>query len=585
MRVYTVPSAGFCWGVAEAIDKALEIAKRDGGPVFSYGPLVHNHQVMEQLEAQHVHGIEASHAGIAQAAAGTIVVRAHGVRPDVLDSLEKRAQETGAKFYDLTCPLVRMVHNVISGNVKRGFETVIVGDADHAEVIGLVGYGAPGKTHVVANAAEAEKLPAFDRVCVVSQTTQDCRTFMDAVEVVRRKSRTCRPINTICRPTQERQDETEEFARRLKTMVVVGGRHSANTVRLVELLKSWGCTPIHVETESELRKADFEGLTEVGLTAGASTPTWLIDRVEEKLESFGAPERTTLADIVRFCGSLLVQTNLYVAAGAAALTAAACRFQDIPLDPRLLAIPALFVMSMHTLNRFVDRTRLDFTDHVATWLYKKHWVPLLTAGALAGIASAVLAAFAGPLPFGLALLGLACGAVYGFRVLPEALTWRLGIRRLKDIPASRDLSTAVGWTMMTAVLPFLTLGRAPGAVNLLTFACVLLLVFLRTAALGVRDVSGDRIVGRETIVKALGAGATRNLALAMLAALAGCLAALAFGFGVKGALWACAVVPYVGAYLVAFFRRGAKKGLRGDLVTDGQNLVFGALAFANAVAA
>ena len=577
MRVLVVQSAGFCWGVAEAIDKALDIAKKNNGPVYSYGPLVHNHQVMAELEAQHVHGVDADDDGVAKAGTGTIVVRAHGVRPEVLDSLQKRARDTGAKFHDLTCPLVTMVHNVIRGNSGRGYHTVIVGDADHAEVIGLVGYGAPERTHVVANVAEAEKLPRMDRVCVVSQTTQDLRTFRECADIVSRKAGTFREVNTICRPTKERQEETEELARRVKTMVVVGGRHSANTVRLVDLLKSWDCTPVHVETEAELRKEDFQGLEEVGVTAGASTPSWMIDRVVEKLESFGEKRRASPLDVLRHAASFFIHTNLYVAAGAAGLSAAACTLQGIPLDPVYLAIPALFVLSMHTLNRFVDRTRLDFADRVATVLYKKKPVPLLAFGALAGIASVVLAAFRGWMPFALALAGLTCGGVYGLRVLPEAITYRLGIRRLKDIPASRDLSTAIGWTVMTAVLPFLSLSRLPGPANILAFLTVFLLVFLRTTALGIRDVAGDKIVGYETVFKALGRRQTRNLATFMVLALGGCLAGLAFGFGVRPALALGALVPYVALYTIAFFRSGPPRGFVGELITDGQNLIAGGI--------
>src|SRR5688500_571839 len=113
MRVYLVESAGFCWGVKEALDKALEIAKTEG-PIYTYGPLVHYKQVMAETEKERVFGTDASGQGIAAAGAATVVVRAHGVRPEVIESLAKRASETGAKFYDLTCPLVRMVHNVIA---------------------------------------------------------------------------------------------------------------------------------------------------------------------------------------------------------------------------------------------------------------------------------------------------------------------------------------------------------------------------------------------------------------------------------------------------------------------------------------
>lgn len=579
MRVYLVESAGFCWGVKEALDKALTIAKSEG-PVYSYGPLVHNKQVMAEMEKERVFGVDSTPEGISAAGAATIVVRAHGVRPEVIADLEKRSRETGAKFHDLTCPLVRMVHNVIGGNAKRGWDTVIVGDADHAEVIGLVGYGTPGHIHVVANAKEAESLPEFERVCVVSQTTQDRENFETTAAVVRRKAKTYRQVNTICRPTQERQEETEKLAREVKMVVVVGGKHSANTVRLVDLLKSWGCAAVHVETENELRDEDFKGYDTVGVTAGLSTPQWMIDRVVERLESIGGRARTTFGDILRGAASFVVNSNLYVAAGAAGLAAAACTLQGIPIQWPFLAVPALFVHSMHTLNRFIDRTRLDFSDRVATVLYKRRPVPLLACGALAGLASVGIAALAGWLPFALACFGLLCGAVYGFRVLPEAITYRLGIRRLKDIPASRDLSTAIGWTTMTTVFPFLSLGRLPGAANALVFLAAFCMVFLRTTCLGIRDVTGDKIVGQETVFKALGKPAARNVARFLVLLLAGSLGTLAFALHAPLALWLSPVVPYVAIYALAFFRWGPPKGVFAELVTDGQNLIVGGIAAA-----
>ncbi|MCE9582198.1 MAG: UbiA family prenyltransferase [Planctomycetes bacterium] len=211
-------------------------------------------------------------------------------------------------------------------------------------------------------------------------------------------------------------------------------------------------------------------------------------------------------------------------------------------------------------------------------LYKRHPVPLLTIGTAAGIASVGIALVSGWLPFGLACLGLVCGGVYGFRVLPEAITYRLGIRRLKDIPASRDLSTAIGWTMMTAVFPFLTQSKFPGPANVLTFFAVFCLLFLRTTALGIRDVQGDKIIGHETVFKVLGRTRTRNLAAVLVVLLAAALGTLAFAFHSPTALWMLAVVPYAALYTVAFFRDVAPRGFLAEIVTDGQNIIVGAIA-------
>jgi len=194
MKILVAETAGFCWGVRRALDQAVDLAKKTDGPVRTFGPLIHNAQVLEELTEQNIHAVEQ----LSDIHSGTVLVRAHGVRPEVFDQL----RSTGAEVFDATCPLVRKVQKIIRKYGNDGYDVVIVGDDHHAEVVGLRGY-TPNHCFVVANEKEAESLPEFERVCVVSQTTQNDDTFARTVDVIKCKARVIRATNTVCEPTRD----------------------------------------------------------------------------------------------------------------------------------------------------------------------------------------------------------------------------------------------------------------------------------------------------------------------------------------------------------------------------------------------
>ncbi len=276
MGVILAKSAGFCPGVKKAIDCVLGLAQSGQSPIYTFGPLIHNPQVIESLEEKNIHAIK-SLAEIKDKS-GVLVIRAHGVTPIV----EAELRTLGIAVVDGTCPLVKRAHTVIAEYAAKGYATVIVGDAGHAEVVGLLGY-ADGRGHVVSDAREAEALPSFDKVNVVAQTTQDEEVFLAVVELIRARARECLVSDTICLPTRERQTETRSLAARADMIIVVGGRQSANTARLAQLCDSLCPSVLLVETEDELDEAVVSSPKRIGVTAGASTPNWMTERVVARL--------------------------------------------------------------------------------------------------------------------------------------------------------------------------------------------------------------------------------------------------------------------------------------------------------------
>jgi (E)-4-hydroxy-3-methyl-but-2-enyl pyrophosphate reductase len=576
MKILVAETAGFCWGVRRALDQAVDLAKKTDGPVRTFGPLIHNAQVLEELTEQNIHAVEQ----LSDIRSGTVLVRAHGVRPEVFDQL----RSTGAEVFDATCPLVRKVQKIISKYGNDGYDVVIVGDDHHAEVVGLRGYTSQ-RCFVVANEKEAESLPEFERVCVVSQTTQNDDTFARTVDVIKRKARVIRATNTVCEPTRDHQRETIDLARQVDLMVVVGGRHSANTCRLADLAAQEGPQVLHIETDAELKKSDFDGRAAVGITAGASTPEWMINRVVEKIEAFSPETASRLNTLLKHAMGVLVASNVYVGLGAAALTLAASFLLQSFLSREellpLMSTAGLFTLAMHTVNRYQERSHYSGWGTFSPRAFQRFQQVMLWIGIGALSASLGLAASLGFDQFlALAAFGL-LGALYGVKLIP--LNWArhiMGIRRLKDLPASRDLGTALAWTAAAGIVPLLTVGSSSPlrAAGVLSF--VFLLVFLRSALIGVRDVQGDKIMGMETIFKVVGKRRTKGVLLSVVATLVILLLVLTFPWhGLPLAAFLLTVVPYVCGVSWMYHQRLLPKGAAGEILVDGQFLLAGVMAF------
>lgn len=282
--VIVAKCAGFCPGVKRAIDRVLELEAAGKTPVYTIGPLIHNKQVTDMLAAKQITSIDTP--ADATDKSGILVIRAHGITPQ----FQAEVQASGMEVVDATCPLVKHAQNRIEQFACEGYHTVIVGDSDHAEVIGLMGY-THGKGVVVSGPEEAANLPYFEKVNVVSQTTQKESVFYATAQEVKKHARVCQVSNTICQPTKDRQKETIEQAQHADLVIVVGGKHSANTTRLALLCKGLAPAVQHVETEAELEDGLIKQANYIFITAGASTPDWVIARVAERVRQIRKGEQ------------------------------------------------------------------------------------------------------------------------------------------------------------------------------------------------------------------------------------------------------------------------------------------------------
>jgi len=279
-NIYVAKSAGFCWGVKRAFDKVMDTVKNrsPNEKVYTYGPLIHNPQAVEELKKSGVDVIES----IPEKINGTVYIRTHGLSPTERESLKK----SGAKICDATCPDVGIIQGLVRKYLKKGYNTIIVGNREHPEVVALLGY-AEGRGVAVSSREEIEKLPEhWKDVCVVAQSTQKEEKFAELVEVIKSIYPEAVIFNTICSSTTERQEEVRELALKVDAMVVVGGYNSANTTKLAQISREIGTPTFHIETENEIKPNNFKEFDNIGVTAGSSTPNWLIERVVRKLASF-----------------------------------------------------------------------------------------------------------------------------------------------------------------------------------------------------------------------------------------------------------------------------------------------------------
>ena len=288
MKVIRAKSAGFCWGVERAIQIAREEAQGGKRRVYTDGPLIHNKQMMDALgkeDVQEVGDYQSSQDLDLKETTekeSVVVVRAHGISPQRRDYLKG----LGLPFRDGTCPDVGIIAGKVKSHAERGYDVVIFGDPQHPEVIGLLGYAA-GRGHVVQNLDDIEKLPAFDgSVAMVSQSTMFTHEFKKLTARLGEIYPELVVFDTICGATKERQSDLVELVKEgAEAIVVIGGKHSANTRKLAKLASSHNRPTFHVETAEDLNLAELSSFSTVGVTAGASTPEFIIRSVCERLEA------------------------------------------------------------------------------------------------------------------------------------------------------------------------------------------------------------------------------------------------------------------------------------------------------------
>lgn len=281
MQVTVAKSAGFCFGVQRAVDTVYEQVEKGVRPIYTYGPIIHNEVVVQDLEEKGVQVLE-SQEDLEQLNEGTVIIRSHGVGKEIYDQISAK----GLNCVDATCPFVKKIHRTVEKESAAGRQIIIIGNDNHPEVEGIKGWCRhPALVIESAEQAEALNLPEGAKVCVVSQTTFNYKKFKDLVEILDKKRYDRIVVNTICNATEERQTEARQIAGKVDAMIVIGGSHSSNTQKLFEICRKECENTYYIQTVHDLDLEVLRSTGLVGITAGASTPKKIIEEVQKRCQN------------------------------------------------------------------------------------------------------------------------------------------------------------------------------------------------------------------------------------------------------------------------------------------------------------
>ena len=280
MEITVAKSAGFCFGVQRAVDSVYKELEENSGKIYTFGPIIHNEQVVEDLNKKGIEVIDTVEQ-LKEIKEGTVVIRSHGVAKEIYDVLEQQK----LKMVDATCPFVKKIHNIVLDESNNGKTIIIIGNDNHPEVEGIKGW-VNGEVIVINKEEQIEKLslPEQTKACIVSQTTFNHNKFKYLVEIIRKKGYDITVVNTICNATHVRQVEAQKISSKVDGMIVIGGKNSSNTQKLYDICRNECENTFYVQTVKDLNLHELKSLKSTGITAGASTPKNIIEEVRTECQ-------------------------------------------------------------------------------------------------------------------------------------------------------------------------------------------------------------------------------------------------------------------------------------------------------------
>ncbi|HOD14192.1 MAG TPA: 4-hydroxy-3-methylbut-2-enyl diphosphate reductase [Spirochaetota bacterium] len=500
MKITLARHSGFCMGVRNAVLRIISEINSTDENLYVYGPLIHNPQTVDVLHGRGLSTINSLDA----IANRRIAIRTHGIPVDEL----RMVKQCASRVINLTCPRVARVQSIIKKHSAGGSHTIITGDRDHAEVIGLMSYAAHGVS-VISDLPETDSIPPADSYILVSQTTFDRELYKRIVSRVQSTLKNVTVFDTICDSTRLRQEDVVVgITAGTDTLVVVGGKNSANTRRLAQIGRDSGIATFHIETEDELQEKDFSGSRNVLVTAGTSTPGWIINNILEKIYTIKYMRSNIFVRAALFMLEFIVRTNILSAIAAYFITLFTMLYTGLPDDHALAAVSLLYIFSIYSTNNYFEKKFLKLSNPYKYRIYRRFGLPLLIASIISMAVSIIISLRYGTVPTMVITGSYLMGFIYStapVKLMVKKMKAGI-IRRLYN----SKLVTCFGWIIVTVLLPQIALATgsaAPAALSFLVFG----LIFLRTAILDLIAYQGDLILGRETLPIWIGTANTRTV--------------------------------------------------------------------------
>lgn len=498
MKVIVAKTAGFCWGVKRAMDAVLEASVHSGShKVQTLGPLIHNPQALALIENRGVSVVtEPEHVQ-----GGTVVIRAHGIPIQSLRGLKERQNQGELNIVNATCPEVAKVHNKIKKWSPKGYFTIILGSKGHPESIAHRSFAENGSI-ILSTMDEARQLTSkeLSKCLIVAQTTYTVKDFQEISSFIESQATDCIVENTICEDTWMRQDEAESLSKRVDYVIVVGGRESSNTKHLAELAQRYGKPVQYVETAQEIDLSQFSGSETVGILAGASTPTWLVDEVVDYLEE----TNDSLSKLVKKLSRAFL-TPLIWSTSVASASLGASQILNYPNDFFIASSVGFFIFSMYLSAPYLEPLGLGVKGPANAKFLEINRYLLLNVSMISALISLILSRQVGPSYFLCTLLAFAISL--GYRIgLNTPQTKSLSLR---SIPGSKDLFVPLSIAFLMITAPNFENVRTQEVQHYLIFLIIFTLALARTFIYDLRDMQKDQVLGKETLPIAL--GKTRSL--------------------------------------------------------------------------
>ena len=505
MKVIVAKTAGFCWGVKRAMDAVLEASTHSNQNVQTLGPLIHNPQALALIENRGVSVVTEPES----VQNGTVVIRAHGIPIQSLRGLKERQNRGEINIVNATCPEVAKVHNKIKKWSPKGYFTIILGAKGHPESIAHRSFAESGSI-IISTIEEAKQLTSkeLSKCLIVAQTTYTVKDFHNVSSYIESRATDCIIENTICEDTWMRQDEAESLSKRVDYVIVVGGKESSNTKHLAELAHRFGKPVQYVETAQEIDQTKFTGSETVGILAGASTPTWLVDEVVDSLEETSSLFFKWKKVLIRaFWTPLVLSTSVIVSSfGVSDILG----FSDrVPIAFTI----GFFVFSMYLSAPYLEPLGLGVKGPAQAKFLNQYRYMILNISMMSALMSMLCSRQVGSdyflLTFGAIILGL----FYRIGLFPAQKSNQFSLR---SIPGSKEILVPLSIAFLMVLGPSLI--YKPKLTNLdhLIFLTILIIGVSRTFIYDLRDMQKDQVLGKETLPIALGKKRSLSLILFFL---------------------------------------------------------------------
>lgn len=573
MKVIHANKAGFCMGVRRAMDTISSMPYKNDEIIYSDGPVIHNPQVIELLKQRNIVPLtdDISLKG------KKIIVRTHGIVPERRKFLE----EKGAVLLDVTCPRVGQIQKIIEKKRNEGFSIIIYGDSEHSEVKGLLGYAA-GSGIALDKIDDKTDIPHFKKIAVVSQSTRDRNDYLNFVEELKKRYADPEIFDTICDSTACRQNEVLDLAAKSDAVVVVGGFDSANTKTLAKVAEKSGKPVYHIETEKDLNTKDLKKFSVIGLTAGASTPNWMINRVYHHLYNIKGKDDSWILYHIRKVISFLANSNLLLSISSIFLCYSAALMMGLNAGWKQLLIAPLYIFSMNLLNIFVDFKSIEINQPSRANFFKKYKVILTLSAVSSALLSVFIASSLKPETLLVISIALLFGILYSLPILPEKWQPKLHFLRLRDIPGSKNFLVASAWASMTALIhPISTIGiKVSTPSSVATFLWVFAIIASRMIVNDIRYLHGDAVIGHGTLPVLVGVK-TAKKTLRIISFITAFMLVISVSLRILPVLGLLMLIPLAYSTLVQsnLLRRTFKSDLVFELIMDAELVLCGLMAF------